>query len=488
MTTVNIPTVPTIPNQIAGGIIGAAWYSTSEELRAIANKRLSPDDFMGVDKLLFGALSKVPFTYLETESMLTEDARRRLGEIQSVLMGKPTTHEFLQWVSTQQRESAIRQLAARLLEAAGECVSGSDPDKIGAKVINAIVDIRERGEDAPVVGAKEAAIEAQKIIADWKAGKKYLDGISTGFANLDRMIGGMKRKHVVTLGARPGMGKTQLALQVAINVARRIKAENRDACIVFFSAEMTKEELVIRLAQCITGISSEWLEERYKHPTKGKPTDSDYDAFNAALEDMKQFDRYFRIDEIGGPPVSHMLEVVAAESATHKDGIDLIVFDYLALSGELAGKNDNETTRIGKIMRGVKRIAKRYNCAFLLLAQLSRAIESRESREPQLSDLMGATDIEALSNHVLFIYRPGYYVKANGDYLNKELADRADGLLKHPFGKSNTAIQVAKVRGRQAGVTAPMWFEADITRFSEPEHNQDNPPTTPAARRVYGQD
>lgn len=466
-----ITAVPTIPNQVQGGIIAAAWFD--DELRAIACKRLKADNFIGEDRLLFSLMGLPNFSYLVTEDKLTESARRRIAETQAVIAGKPSKVEYNEWCDIVQRDYAARTLSAKFIEAAAALQPGCDPDKIATEVINSIIAVREERDDQPVVGSATAVQEAKGMLDQWQAGVKYLDGISTGFSNLDRQLGGIPRKHVITLAARPGKGKTQLALQIAVNHARRIKAEQRDACIVFFSAEMSKEELMIRLAQSMSGIPSEWLEEKYLDPTtKRKPDSADYDKFKAALNDLAGLDRYFRIDEIGSPSTSHMMQVIAAESATHKDGVDLVVFDYLALAGNPSGKNDNETTRIGKIMRGAKGIAKRYNCAFLMLAQLSREIERRESREPELSDLMGATDIEALSNQVVFIYRPDYYRLPDGKYPNNTLRERAESLKnKH----ANTLIKIGKNRRRQSQVAVLMHFTPEITRFAEPLDVTDKP-------------
>lgn len=459
-------TVPTIPYAEQGGIIGSAWMSNAADLRALASSQLKPEDFEGPDRVLFSFIagSKEKFNYLEIESRLTDSTRERLGAIQTVLQsGRPTRAEFMQWIATIKRKSATRQLRAKLIERIAELDKPTaNPDTIGADAIKDVVSIRDDLTGSTLAPISDGVSQAKQTTAEWRKGNKYLDSVPSGFLSIDRITGGFRRKHVVALAARPGMGKTQLALQIARNVALRAKAENRDSAIVVFSAEMGHEELVMRMAQCASGISAEWLEEGEK-PDGAKVTDQERDEFDRHLDMLSPLP--IRVDEHANPTTSHMLYVVAGEMAQHKDGVELVIFDYLELAGDNAGKNGNETNRVGLIMRGLKRIAKVYNCPVMVLCQLSREVEKRSSREPELADLRQSGDIEALSNQVMFIYRPDYY-RANGGsgYVTKEVAKRALDLESHG---GNCVINIAKNRNRKARKGAVVNWDGTITRFYE---------------------
>lgn len=460
--------IPRIDNPIQAVVIGTAWLGTAVDLRALALDRLDPEDFTGTDRELFRALA-AGNTYIEREAQMTEDGRKRLAAIQGVILGKPTLREFTHWLEQLKKASARRRLALKVEEWAKAAQTDKDPETLSADIIQDIIAIRDYSSQQAIVDIAEGVTAVRASLEQWKQGKKYVDSVPFYIEALDRVLGGVKRGHVVTLAARPGMGKTQLALQISMYLAKHNQAVGRQASVLWFSAEMTRDELVSRLAQCMSGVSAEWLEEGHKmtgRDVRGMPimhptTPADFEAFSTALDTIATLP--IRIDDSAGPSTQKMLYRARAESAQHAEGLDLVVFDYLELAGDDGNRGDNETNRIGRIMRGLKRLAKELKVPVMVIAQLSREVERRASRLPELSDLRSSGDIEALSNQVMFIYRPDYY-KRGTEYMDKSIRQFAETFADRG---GNCAISIAKNRNRKANTMVVMQFDAEITRFSE---------------------
>jgi len=452
--------IPKIEQPEQAGLIGGAWMD--QKLRALLLARLKPSDFIGPDRVLVEALrgdEEGRFTYLIAESKLTDPARQRLTAIQAALAMKPNIREFDQWMQHVERESILRQMDVALDRMKPLVKPGNDPVVAMSEVVMTFVKLNSR-QSSELRDMGDAVDGALETIEQWERGEKYADSVPTGFGRLDRKLGGLSRGHICTLGARPARGKTQFALQVSRNAAHRIQAENRDAVVVIFSAEMTEDELALRLAQTTSGVSTEWMREGMR--TDGTPlSDFDRKKFKDALRGLKGLP--IVIDPTSSPTTAHMYRQIAAQKALHKDGVDLVVFDYIELAGNTGGKNANETNRIGSIMRGLKQIAKDHNCAVLVLSQLNRNVDYRNSRMPELDDLRQSGDIEALSQQVLFIDWPDSYKTAAG-YPHHEVEQRAKYYAEQG---GNISIMIAKNRNGRARVGHIMTFTPAITRFEE---------------------
>lgn len=244
--------------------------------------------------------------------------------------------------------------------------------------------------------------------------------ISTGIADLDRTITGLNRSDLILLAARPGMGKTSFALNIARSVAVKSKKK-----VAFFSLEMTKEQLVSRL------LSTEGLIEGTKLRT-GKLNQDEWTRLIEAGDILSKTEMYF--DDTAGITVPSM----KAKLRRLKD-VDLVIIDYLQLMS--GGKNiNNRVQEISEITRNLKIMAKEINVPVITLSQLSRASEQRPDHRPQLSDLRDSGSIEQDADIVLFLYREGYYDK-NKDDDDEATADQNTGeciVAKNRHGEANT--------------------------------------------------
>lgn len=243
--------------------------------------------------------------------------------------------------------------------------------------------------------------------------------ISTGIADLDRTITGLNRSDLILLAARPGMGKTSFALNIARNAAVQGKRK-----IAFFSLEMTKEQLASRL------LSTEGLIEGTKLRT-GKLTTDEWTRLIEAGDILGNTEMYF--DDTAGITVPGM-----KAKLRRLKGVDLVIIDYLQLMSG-GRRTDNRVQEISEITRNLKIMAKEINVPVITLSQLSRASEQRTDHRPQLSDLRDSGSIEQDADIVLFLYRDGYYDKGNDD--DDITTDQNSGeciVAKNRHGEANT--------------------------------------------------
>lgn len=243
--------------------------------------------------------------------------------------------------------------------------------------------------------------------------------VSTGIGDLDRVITGLNRSDLILLAARPGMGKTSFALNIARYVACTAKKT-----VAFFSLEMSKEQLASRL------LSAEALIEGTKLRI-GKLNDEEWDRLIPASDILGKSELY--LDDSPGITITEM-----KSKLRRMRKLDLVIIDYLQLMGS-GRRIDNRVQEISEITRNLKILAKEMNVPVITLSQLSRASEQRTDHRPQLSDLRDSGSIEQDADIVLFLYREGYYDK-NEDY-SPQGADQNSGeciVAKNRHGEART--------------------------------------------------
>jgi replicative DNA helicase len=281
--------------------------------------------------------------------------------------------------------------------------------------------------------------------------------------DLDRMMGGLQPSDLVILAGRPGMGKTALATNIAYNIARAWRGEVRadghtvttnGGIVGFFSLEMSAEQLATR-------IISEQTEIPSNHIRRGKISEADFEKIKDYSIELQNLPLY--VDETGGISVAQL--AARARRLKRQRGLDVIVIDYLQLlSGSSKRSSENRVQEITEITTKLKALAKELNVPVIALSQLSRQVESRDDKHPQLSDLRESGSIEQDADVVLFVYREEYYhvmrkpLESDREKFAQWLAD-ADKVA----GKAEVII--AKQRHGPTG-TVELQFDGSITKFS----------------------
>lgn len=227
-------------------------------------------------------------------------------------------------------------------------------------------------------------------------------GVPSGFIDLDRVLNGFQAADLILLAARPSMGKTALALNMAAQAARRKKT------VAIFSLEMSKMQVGNRLLSTWSGVNSQYL-------NTGNLNDEDITALVQALDELSELNLY--IDDTAGIGLLEMRS--KARRIKHEHGLDLLVIDYLQLMQ--GGRSENRQQEISEISRGLKSLARELNVPVLALSQLSRSVEMRAEKKPQLSDLRESGSLEQDADIVMFLYRDEYYNRDDAD--NENLAE-----------------------------------------------------------------
>ncbi|MEZ5936634.1 MAG: replicative DNA helicase [Hyphomonadaceae bacterium] len=235
-------------------------------------------------------------------------------------------------------------------------------------------------------------------------------GVASGLDDLDRMLGGMHKSDLVILAARPSMGKTALAVNIAYNAAKRCRRapgpngtmRTEDGAVVgFFSLEMSADQLATRVLADISGVASDKIR-------RGDLSPRDYEQIREAAKAMEGLPLY--IDDMGGISISALAARARRLQRTH--GLDMLIIDYLQLISPPAGsRSDSRVQEVTMITKSLKALAKELQIPVIALSQLSRQVENRDDKRPQLSDLRESGSIEQDADVVLFIYREAYYLE-----------------------------------------------------------------------------
>jgi replicative DNA helicase len=289
-----------------------------------------------------------------------------------------------------------------------------------------------------------------------------LAGVSSGLIDLDQKLGGMHPSDLIILAARPSMGKSSLATNIAFDVAKNYAWEPQPdgsrktvngGVVAFFSLEMSAEQLALRLLAEVSGVSGDRLR-------KGEIDASEFGRVRDASIDIQSAPLY--IDDTGGLSISKM--AARCRRLKRQVGLDLIIVDYLQLltTGDSRG-SDNRVQEVSMITQGLKALAKELSVPVIALSQLSRQVESREDKRPQLSDLRESGSIEQDADVVMFIYREAYYKsrteprEGTPEHLTwQEEMDRIHNLAE---------VIIGKQRHGPIG-TVKLHFNEDLTKFS----------------------
>ena len=291
-----------------------------------------------------------------------------------------------------------------------------------------------------------------------------LGGVPTGLTDLDALLGGLRNSNLIILAGRPAMGKTALATCIAANVAQHFKEENKKNAekksVAFFSLEMSAAELAGRIA-------SNYMQIEGHRISSGKITATEFEKLAETLKDVE--DLPLLVDETPGVSVTAIKNRARRMKRDKSQGLGLIIIDYLQLIQE-SGRAENRVQALSEMTRTLKIMAKELNVPVIVLSQLSRLVESRDNKRPQLSDLRESGSIEQDADIVMFVFREAYYLQ-NEQPIQKE-RESNEAFQKRcqeweqkkiDLEKQAEAI-VAKQRHGSTG-TARLYFDGKYTFF-----------------------
>jgi replicative DNA helicase len=294
-----------------------------------------------------------------------------------------------------------------------------------------------------------------------RAGK--LSGISTGINSLDQRLGGLQRSDLIILAGRPAMGKTSLATNIAFNIAAAYRAEEQPdgtmktvdgGMVGFFSLEMSSEQLATRIISEQTEIPSNRIR-------RGELNEQDFEKLVGCAQEMQKIPLF--VDQTGGISIAQL--AARARRLKRQKGLDVLIVDYLQLLTGSSKKGDNRVQEVTEITTGLKALAKELNVPIVALSQLSRQVEARDDKHPQLSDLRESGSIEQDADVVMFVYREEYYLKnLEPQEKNSEAWFKWEEKMNRMRGIAEVII--GKQRHGPTG-TAELHFAGEYTRFSD---------------------
>jgi replicative DNA helicase len=288
-----------------------------------------------------------------------------------------------------------------------------------------------------------------------------LSGIATGFSELDHYMGGLQASDLVILAGRPGMGKTALATNIAFNIAKAYQARTRPdgtvetvngGVVGFFSLEMSAEQLATRIIAEQSGVASNKIR-------RGDITEDDFRRVSDATAEIQHAP--FFIDQTGGISIAQL--TARARRLKRQRGLDLLVIDYIQLLSGSKTRAENRVQEVTEITTGLKALAKELNIPILACSQLSRQVEQRDDKRPQLSDLRESGSIEQDADVVMFVFREEYYLLSKKPREGTPEFDAWHQQISDAHGKAE--IIIGKQRHGPTG-TIELQFDAQVTRFS----------------------
>ncbi|MCE5972883.1 replicative DNA helicase [Sinirhodobacter sp. WL0062] len=401
--------------------------------------------------------------YLEDDPGLKElGGPAYLARLAGAAISAYAARDYAQMIHDLALRRELIRLGKDLSASATKLDVGTEPEELIVRTEGALYKLAETGTaEKGFVSFLKAVTEAVQSANAAYQREGGLAGVSTGLRDLDKKLGGLHPSDLLILAGRPSMGKTSLATNIAFNVAKAYKRGMRHdgvegavegGVVGFFSLEMSAEQLAARILSEASEVPSEQIR-------RGDMTETEFRRFVEAAKSLETCPLY--IDDTPALPISQVAARCRRLKRTH--GLDVVIVDYLQLLRG-TGRTDNRVQEIGEISMGLKAIAKELNIPVIALSQLSRTVESREDKRPQLSDLRESGSIEQDADVVMFVYRDEYYHERlkppEDDPKFAEWIQKAERV----HGKAEVIL--GKQRHGPIG-TVEVAFESRFTRFSD---------------------
>lgn len=428
-------------------LIGAILIE--EDVLADVTEIAKPQDFYDKShSVIFDAMLRLFERHKPVDMLTLTNELKKRKELDKI-GGSSYLSELTNYVPTAAHASAYADIVAqtairrRLIRAGSDINEMSydetvDTPELLANAEAELFNVSDQSLKQDLVSLEEVLSESFDRMEELHRNKGSIRGIKTGYRDLDNMTAGLQKSDLVILAARPAMGKTTLVTNLAYNIATIEKK-----AVLFFSLEMSKEQLVDRMLADASGVDS-W------NIRTGNLSDEDFSKLSDAMGSMAEAPIY-----IDDAPGLNVLELrTKARRVAHDNEIGLIVVDYLQLMQGSGRHDGNRVQEVSEISRGLKLIARELDVPLVALSQLSRSVESRQPPIPQLADLRESGSIEQDADIVMFIYRPGYYEPDNPDVANI------------------TELHIAKHRNGPTGKVG-LYFHPERLRFTSLDKKHD---------------
>ena len=346
------------------------------------------------------------------------------------------------------------EISKQILEDSANKNSEINSEQIIEGAEKKLFDIAERGKfNKSYIEFKEALVQTIAMASSAYKNEEGIVGVPSGLKDLDDRLGGLHKQDLIIIAGRPSMGKTALATNIAFNAAKIIRNREKNSSIIFFSLEMSSEQLSTR-------ILSEQARIKSNDIRRGKINQDDFEKFietSKSLENLPLF-----IDDTPAITISTLSNRARRIKRLH--GLELIVVDYIQLMKSGNYRNDGRVQEIAEITQGLKALAKELDVPILALSQLSRAVEQRDDKKPQLSDLRESGSIEQDADVVMFVYREEYYLEKLEPRVGT--AEHVEWQEKMTLVHNLAELIIGKQRHGPTGIIR-LEFESAFTKFKD---------------------
>ena len=337
----------------------------------------------------------------------------------------------------------------------------NDLDNDGQKIIEnfekTLFDLAEKGSFSnSLIKFDEAMRQTIEMASSAYKNDEGIVGVPTGLTDLDDRLGGLHKSDLIIIAGRPSMGKTALATNIAFNAAKKLQDDGKKSSIAFFSLEMSSEQLSTRILAEQSRIKSNDIR-------RGRISEEQFDKFIETSKDISELPLY--IDET--PAISIAALSNRARRIKRLYGLDMVVIDYIQLM-RASNFKDGRVQEISEITQGLKALAKELSVPVVALSQLSRAVEARDDKKPQLADLRESGSIEQDADVVMFVYREAYYLERKEP--RPATVEHAEWQAKMNEVSSLAEIIIGKQRHGPTG-NIMLEFEAMFTKFKDIQNN-----------------
>ena len=457
-----------LPNNIEAeqSVIGSILISNEifDEINIIVNSKNFYDPmhqkiFSAIEKLIYSGMLANPITlknYFEKE----KDEINVPDYLVKITKFSTSSRQAIEY-SKLIYDLFVKRELIKISENVIDVAKLNDLENDGQSIIQnfekSLFDLAEKGSfSSSLVKFDEAmkmTIEMAQIAYKNDEG---IVGVPSGLTDLDDRLGGLHKSDLVIIAGRPSMGKTALATNIAFNAARKIQEDGRKSTIAFFSLEMSSEQLSTRILAEQSRIKSDDIR-------RGRISEEQFDKFIETSKNISELPLY--IDET--PAISIAALSNRARRIKRLYGLDMVVVDYIQLM-RAANFRDGRVQEISEITQGLKALAKELSVPVLALSQLSRAVEQRDDKKPQLADLRESGSIEQDADVVMFVFREAYYLERKEP--QPATIDHAEWQSKMNDVANRAEIIIGKQRHGPTG-NVFVEFEPMFTKFKDIQNN-----------------
>ena len=457
-----------LPNNIEAeqSVIGSILLSNEifDEINILISSKNFYDPmhqkiFSAIEKLIYSGMLANPITlknYFENEKDEL-NVPEYLVKITKFSTSSRQAIEYSKLIYDLYVKRELIKISENVIDAAKLNDLDNDGQKIIENYEKSLFDLAEKGSfSSTIVKFDEALKQTIEMASSAYKNDEGIVGVPTGLTDLDDRLGGLHKSDLVIIAGRPSMGKTALATNIAFYAAKKIQDEGKKSSIAFFSLEMSSEQLSTRILAEQSRIKSNDIR-------RGRISEEQFDKFIETSKNITELPLY--IDET--PAISIAALSNRARRIKRKYGLDMVVVDYIQLMSA-SNYREGRVQEISEITQGLKALAKELSVPVLALSQLSRAVEQRDDKKPQLADLRESGSIEQDADVVMFVYREAYYAERKEP--RPATVEHAEWQAKMNEVSNLAEIIIGKQRHGPTG-NIMLEFEAMFTKFKDIQNN-----------------